>query len=169
MKNANFLLLPRLTTLVIFLNLLLSLNLIVSCQSEAKDHPEVLQTTSGANVTERGGCPSGYCEFTVETNSGTITVEFCGDITPSGGTCNFGCNPGTDQYNSVIIPNGTSATICVLSSGSVCVRNPPTATQSIDIDIYFGSTSTPVNVVLDPGDVRCYHTNSECSATIGGC
>jgi len=158
-----------LTIFLAFCNLLLLLNVLVSCQRETTDQAEKVRPTNSATVVERGGCASGYCEFTVVANNANVTVEFCGDITPSGGSCNFGCNIGTDQYNSINIPSGNSATICVLSSGSVCIRNPPTATQSINVDIYFGSTSTPVNVVLAPGDVRCYHTNSECSATIGGC
>ena len=146
MKNANFLLLPRLTTLLIFLNLLLSLNLIVSCQSEATEQ-FMEKPDSNLPATDRT-CSLGYCQFTI-TASANVTLEFCGDITPSVSSCNFGCNTlSDDRYNVSEILQFNSVTYCVASAGSVCIRNLSTATSNAVLQVYFQGTSTPVNVTF---------------------
>lgn len=139
----------------------------LSCTQEAE--PQQQQPTTDVPVTERT-CSSGYCELSITATS-NATVELCGDIdiTPTTGSCDLGCNPSTDEDYVANLTTGIPFSICVLSSGSVCIRNPSSASQSVTLDVKFSGTSIPLNVTLSPGQVRCFHTNSNCSETNTGC
>ncbi|MBV6443527.1 MAG: hypothetical protein EPGJADBJ_05298 [Saprospiraceae bacterium] len=138
---------------------------LLSCQHDADQL--TLKPLSDTPVTERA-CTSGdYCEFTV-TATTDANVEFCGDIDPSTGTCSYGCLPNTDFSLSASLTADIPYTICVLKTGSVCIRNSPTATQSINVTVYFGSSSS-LNVMLSPGQSHCFHSNGQCSVTSDGC
>ena len=120
------------------------------------------------SATARSSCSSGYCEFTIVAVN-NCTVEVCGDITSSTSGCNFGCNTlGDDRTDTCILSSTDQVNLCVDVDGSICLRNPSSATTSAMLQVYFEGTSTPVNVTIPPGEVRCFHTNSSC-ATIGGC
>ncbi len=120
------------------------------------------------SATARSSCSSGYCEFTIVAGN-NCTVEVCGDITSSASGCNFGCNTlGDDRTDTFILFLSDDVSLCVDIDGSICLRNPSTASTNAILQVYFEGTSTPVNVTIPPGEVRCFHTNSSC-ATIGGC
>lgn len=158
-----------LTIFLAFCNLLLLLNVLLSCQRETTDQAEARPTTTAA-VTERGTCGLGYCEFTITATTDTVFIEICGDILPSGAGCNFGCNTlGNDRYYSTEVLPGFPITICVSNAGSVCIRNTATATDTADLEVNFENSAIPLNISLAPNAVRCFHTNSTCSQTLTLC
>lgn len=155
------------TILVIVVATLFVLN-IVSCYRDQTDTPQTTSPAFSGSAAERA-CTGGLCEITVFSNQ-EMTIEFCGNITPYTSTCDFGCDPNNDVYYGAYIPANTSySNVCIAPSGSVCIRNAPTATSSITLDVKIGSTSIPVTVTLAPGQSRCFHTNSTCSVTNTGC
>ncbi|GAB4494485.1 MAG: hypothetical protein OHK0019_20960 [Saprospiraceae bacterium] len=158
---------PPRTALLFVIAALLTLN-IISCDRDQTDTPQTTVPLSDVPVTSRACTGAASCELTVS-SADEMTIEFCGAIDPSTSTCNFGCDPDNDVYYGVYVPLGQVANLCVNPSGSVCIRNAPTATHSINITVQFGSSSTPVNTTLAPGQVRCFHTNSTCSVTNTGC
>lgn len=158
---------PPRTALLFVIAALLTLN-IISCDRDQTDTPQTTVPLSDVPVTSRACTGTANCELTVSSTD-EMTIEFCGAIDPSTTTCNFGCDPDNDVYYGVYVPANQGFAICVDPNGSVCIRNAPTATQTITITVQFGSSSTPVNATLTPGQVRCFHTNSTCSVTNTGC
>lgn len=158
---------PPRTALLFVIAALLALN-IISCNRDQTDTPQTTAPLSDVPVTSRACTGTANCELTVF-SADEMTIEFCGAIDPSTTTCNFGCDPDNDVYYGVYVPAFTSFPICVDPNGSVCIRNAPTATHNITVDVKFGSTSIPITVTLTPGQVRCFHTNSTCSVTNTGC
>jgi hypothetical protein len=149
--------------------ILFACSLFSACQSEATKETEAVQPTSSATATERGGCPTGYCEFTIFAVN-DVTVEFCGDLSSTTSGCNFGCNTlMDDRYEMSVIASNNFVTFCIASTGSICIRNPATAASNAVLILSFQGTSTPLNVTIPPGVVRCFYTDVTCSEINGGC
>ncbi|MBX2892440.1 MAG: hypothetical protein KF734_16050 [Saprospiraceae bacterium] len=149
--------------------LLLAANVAVyfpSCQRDT-DQSQV-KPLSDVPVTERACTDDTGCSFVVTaTTNGTI--ELCGDIINYTGTCSNGCNTkGNDYFLSISLTANTPYTFCVLKDGSVCIRNPSTALQAIDVAVQVAGT-TAINVTIPVGQSQCFHSNPQCSATISGC
>ncbi|MEQ1744835.1 MAG: hypothetical protein ABMA02_05385 [Saprospiraceae bacterium] len=145
----------------------LAVNLFQACQQEAVEQvaPKV-KTDLKAN--DRS-CASGYCEFTVQA-AANVTLEFCGDITSSVDDCDFGCNSlGDDRYSLSMFDQFNPVTYCVATNGSICIRNPSTATSNAVLQVKFGSSTLSTNVTLPPGVVRCFYSDSNCGTTNQGC
>ena len=157
-------------TLKTFATMLLAFFLLSSCQRDGTEATAVETPQGGWALNDRSSCGSGYCEFTIEATTDTVFLYFCGDILPSGGSCNFGCNTlGNDQSYSALILPGFPLTICVASLGSVCIRNTPTASVNAELEVEFENSSVPVTLSLPPGVVRCFHTDDTCTQTNTGC
>ena len=155
---------------LLLFSLLLAANAVAYFTSCRQDEAETLTSKpNGAMAaTERGICTSaGYCDFTI-TSTTDANIEFCGDIQPNTGFCNYGCLPNSDASLSAALTANVPRTICVLNTGSVCVRNSPTAVLSINVTVFFGTGGT-INVTLAPGQSQCFHSNGTCDATISGC
>ena len=161
---------PMGMTLKAFAALLFAFFLFQACRHDAADAATVEIPKSGWALTDRGNCGSGYCEFTIEATTDTVFLYFCGDIVPSSGSCNFGCNTlNNDQSYSALIPPNSPLIICVASAGSVCIRNTPTAPENANLEVKFEGSTTPVSLSLPPGVVRCFHTDDTCTQTNTGC
>lgn len=137
-----------------------------SCQRDA-DQPQV-KPLSDKPVTERACLDDTGCSFVI-TPATNGTVELCGDILNSTGSCSNGCNTlGQDKSITVSLTANTPYTFCVRKDGSVCVRNPSTATQAIDVAVQVAGT-TPINVTIPVGESHCFHPDAQCSVTNDGC
>ncbi|MBV6443531.1 MAG: hypothetical protein EPGJADBJ_05302 [Saprospiraceae bacterium] len=138
----------------------------LSCQRDA-EQPQV-KPLSDKPVGERACLDDGGCSFVI-TAATNCTVELCGDILNYTGTCSNGCNTkGNDHFLSVALTANTPYTFCVYDDGSVCVRNPSTATQDIDVAVQVAGT-TAINVTIPVGQSQCFHSDDQCSATFSGC
>ena len=147
--------------------LVLSAGALQSCNREHPAELSIPTSTGTVNVVDRS-CSSGFCEFTI-TAVNSVTLEICGDISSSASSCNFGCNTlSDDRYDSIVMASNDQVTYCVNNTGAICIRSPATSSSSADLLVRFQGTSTPLNVTIPIGDVRCFHTNSSCG-TLGGC
>ncbi|MCW5921090.1 MAG: hypothetical protein KIS77_02015 [Saprospiraceae bacterium] len=137
-----------------------------SCQREA-DQPQI-KPLSDKPVGERACLDDTGCSF-VMTAATNGTVELCGDIINNTGSCSNGCNTlSSDFFLSVSLTANVPYTFCVLQGGSVCIRNPSTALQAIDVAVQVAGT-TPINVNIPVGESHCFHPAQSCSATNDGC
>ena len=138
----------------------------LSCQRDA-DQLQV-KPLSDTPVGERACLEDNGCSFVI-TAATNCTVELCGDILNYTGACSNGCNSlSADHFLSVSLTANTPYTFCVFDYGSVCVRNPSTATQSIDVAVQVAGT-TAINVNIPVGESQCFHSDLQCSATYSGC
>lgn len=148
--------------------MLLTCFLLCACQREASEHQAVNSPRPDIPVIDRtGGCETGYCMLTVYTLD-DVTLEFCGDITPSIDDCDWGCDSNSDdRYNVSVFDETAPVVYCVLSNGSVCIRNP-SLTDDADLYVQFGVSTVPLPVTIPPNTIRCYHTD-DCDSTSQGC
>lgn len=167
-KTSKFFAPPVGMTMKAFAALLFAFFLFQACQRDAAEGATD-KTVATSKAQDRTHCGLlGYCDFTIVAVTAS-TVELCGDFTSSTSGCNFGCNTlNDDRTDTVILSPSDEVVFCVNMDGSICLRNPSTATTDAVLRVYFEGTSTPVNVTIPPGEVRCFHTNSSC-ATINGC
>ncbi|MCW5921087.1 MAG: hypothetical protein KIS77_02000 [Saprospiraceae bacterium] len=113
-----------------------------SCQRDADALAPAPKPLSDTPVTERACLNDTGCSF-VMTAATSGTVELCGDIINNTGSCSNGCNTnGNDFFLSVSLTANTPYTFCVLKDGSVCIRNPSTALQAIDVAVQVAGTTT---------------------------
>jgi len=152
-------------TLTTFATMLLVCFLLSACQRDgATVEQAVPNRTSDIPSSERTSCSTGYCMLTVYTLN-DVTLEFCGDITPSIAGCDWGCDSNNDdRYN--VSEFDDNVTYCVLSTGSVCIRNP--TANTVTVSVQFGSSTVPVPVTITPGAIRCFHSD-DCESTSPGC
>jgi len=151
-----------------FAVILFSFFLLSSCQRDGTE-ATADKTVATSKAESRNHCGLlGYCDFTIVAVT-ACSIEICGDITSSVNSCNFGCNKlSDDRYDAIILAATDVVVYCVNMNGAICIRNSATATTDADLQVYFEGTSTPVSVLIPPGEVRCFRTNSSC-ATINGC
>jgi hypothetical protein len=158
MKNNRFIL------LLLLANIALAGTYFLSCQRDA-EQPQV-KPLSDKPVGERA-CSAGYCEYLIISDVSN-TVELCGDLAVFTGTCS-GCGSiGIDRSIWATIPTSAPATVCVLIGGSICIRNPSTATQTMNITVTAGAGGSQ-NATIAPGQTACFHSNANCDATETGC
>ncbi|MBX2892436.1 MAG: hypothetical protein KF734_16030 [Saprospiraceae bacterium] len=155
-----------LTSFLLLANVTLAGVYIYSCQHEADAlAPKPLSDTP---VTERACLNNDYCSYVI-TATADCSVVLCGDIVVYTGTCNNGCNSlGQDFSISVSLTANVPHTFCVRDIGSVCIHNPSTATQAINVSVQVAGT-TPINVAIPIGESRCFHSNDDCDETFSGC
>ncbi|MCW5921085.1 MAG: hypothetical protein KIS77_01990 [Saprospiraceae bacterium] len=138
-----------------------------SCQRDTDALAPAPNPLSDIPVTERACLDDTGCSFVI-TAATNGTVELCGNILNYTGTCNYGCgSSGNDFFLSVSLTANVQYTFCVLQGGSVCVRNPSTALQAIDVAVQVAGT-TAVNVTIPVGQSHCFHPAQSCSATNDG-
>jgi hypothetical protein len=138
----------------------------LSCGKEVNE-PLAGKNKSNLPVTERGPCGSNFCDFTITTDA-NATLEICGNLEFSVGTCNFGCNPSTDVSITVNSVANTPFSICVLSNeGTVSIRISPTA-PAVGITVQFGG-STPIITTIPAGGSVQFNTDATCTLTDAGC
>lgn len=136
-----------------------------SCQRDDAE-PLTPKPLSDVPVGERA-CSVGYCEYSIISDVSN-TVELCGDLAVFTGTCS-GCGSiGIDRSIWATIPTSAPATVCILIGGSLCIRNPSTATQTMNITVTAG-TGGSQNATIAPGQTACFHSNANCDATETGC
>lgn len=154
-------------TLTALATMLLVCFLLSACQRDgATVEQAVPNRTSDIPSSERTSCSTGYCMLTVYTLN-DVTLEFCGDITPSIAGCDWGCDSNNDdRYNVSEFDEMAPVIYCVLSNGSVCIRNP-TMDDAV-LYIQFGTSTVPLPVTIPPNTIRCFHTD-DCESTSAGC
>ncbi|MCW5921083.1 MAG: hypothetical protein KIS77_01980 [Saprospiraceae bacterium] len=138
----------------------------LSCQHEAEAEQLTVKPLSDTPVTERA-CASGYCEYLILSDVSN-TVELCGDLAVFTGTCTACDTYSNDKSIWMTVPTSAPATVCVLIGGSLCIRNPSTATQTMNITVTAG-TGGSQNATIVPGQTACFHSNANCDATELGC
>ena len=159
MKSNRFLLL---------FSLLIAANAVAYFSSCRQDEVATLapKPTSDMPVGERA-CANGFCEYQIISDVSN-TVELCGDLAVFTGTCT-GCGTiGIDRSIMMTVPTSAPGTVCVASGGSICITNPSTSPQTMNITVTAG-TGGSQNVTLAPGQRACFHSNANCDATVPGC
>lgn len=167
MKNFRFFTAHRssLTALLIFCNLLLMLNLIVSCQQDVADKA-LDKPMPNDLATERGPCPGGsMCEFYFTPDQNT-TLEICGEIVPTNGSCSYGCPNQNNVSYSLQVTANQQYKVCLTTGTSVCIKN--TGLISVDVIVAYEFSGTLTRTIAASG-VACFKTNSGCSAIGDGC
>ena len=155
-------------TLTTFAAMLFTFFLFSSCQRDGTE-ATADKTVATSKAESRNHCGLlGYCDFTIVAINAS-SIEVCGDITSTVSGCNFGCNKlSDDRYAAIVLAASDFVVYCVNMDGAICIRNSATATSDAELQVFFEGTSTPVNVIIPPGEVRCFRTNSTC-ATINTC
>jgi len=154
-----------LTAFLIFCNLLLALNLLVSCRRDAVSDPISPKAVGGLGAQDRQ-CPTGFCEFSVTVDT-LVDILLCGDLINGTGTCNFNCPGSNDDSFGFSLQANETGRICVESAdGQICISQG--TVFSVGIRVQFG-TSTPINTTLFAGTPLCFNTNTDCTETNAGC
>lgn len=120
------------------------------------------------SATDRGPCPGGasQCEFYF-TSDQDATIQICGDIAPTNGTCNYGCPNQTNASYTIQVTANQTYKVCVAIGTSVCILNTTTA-YPIDVTVSFEFSGTMmVNIPIS--GVACFNSNSNCTDIDDGC
>jgi hypothetical protein len=155
-----------LTAFLICCNLLLLLNLVVSCQRDTVEKA-VDKPVSNVSAADRGPCPNpGMCEFYFTADQ-DATLEICGDILPNSGTCNYGCPSQNNASYSIQVTANQTYKVCYVVGTSVCIRNTTTA-YAVDLTVAFEfSGNLPVTIPIS--GVACFNSNGGCTDIDDGC
>lgn len=151
---------PPRTALLLAGVLLLTLNLIMSCERDMSEHRSDGAGPAIDLASERTDC-TGYCECSVTTFSDAV-LNLCGDIVYAVTSCNFGCDPG-DKGESAEFLEFEPRVFCVDNPGNVCIYNTSTM-DSVAVRVSFGG-STPQIYTIPPSDRMCFSTNGSCDVT----
>lgn len=119
-------------------------------------------------ATYRACTDDDWCSYVIEATA-NCTVILCGDLLVSTGACTFGCGTNSaDVSISVPLTANTPYTFCVRKVGSVCVQNPSTALQAINVSVEVAGANT-IPVTIGIGQFECFSSDDTCSMTYNNC
>lgn len=155
---------------ILLFSLLLAANAVAYFYSCQQDEAASLtpKPTTDMPASDRACLNSNYCSYVIEATT-NCTVILCGDLLVSTGACAFGCGTNANDMSiTVPLTANTPYTFCVLKAGSVCVQNPSTALQAIDVTVEVaGANQVPVTIPI--GQIECFSSDQDCAVTNNVC
>jgi len=154
----------------VLFSLLIVANAVAYFSSCRQDEAATLtpNPTGDMPATYRACTDDDWCSYVI-TAATNCSVILCGDVLGALTPCAVGCGTnGTDASITVPLTANTPYTFCVRKVGSVCVQNPSTATQAIDVLVKVaGANQIPVTIGI--GQIECFSSDDTCSMTYNNC
>jgi len=150
--------------------LLIAANAIAYFSSCRQDESTTItpKPTGDMPAVDRACTDDDWCSYVIEATA-NCTVILCGDLLVSTGACTFGCGTNSaDVSISVPLTANTPYTFCVRKVGSVCVQNPSTALQAINVSVEVAGANT-IPVTIGIGQFECFSSDLDCSVTNNFC